>query len=40
VAVGLVILLFKGTLVKLFKAEGADEMFWVELAEHGRDTPT
>lgn len=33
----LVILLFKSALIELSKAEGAHEVFRVELPEHGRD---
>lgn len=38
VAVGFVVLFFKGAFVELFQAEGADKMLRVELLGHGRDT--
>lgn len=36
----LVVLLFKRTLVKLFQAESANEMFRMEFAMHGSNTTT
>lgn len=38
-AIRLVILLLESSLVKLFEAEGTYKMFWVELFEHGSNTP-
>lgn len=38
-AVRLVVLLLKRALVQLLQAERADKVFWMELAEHSRDTP-
>lgn len=35
--VRLVVLFFKGSFVELSEAEGADEVFGMELPEHGRD---
>jgi len=40
VAVWLVILLLKGSLVELTQTEGTDKVFRVELLVHGRDTAT
>lgn len=39
-AVGLVVMLFEGSLVQLFEAEGADKVLRVEFSEHGSDTAT
>lgn len=38
VAVGLVVLFFKGALVELFQAESTDKVLWVKLLGHGCDT--
>lgn len=37
VTVWLVVLLFKRALVELLQTERAHKVFWMELAEHGRD---
>lgn len=37
VAVGFIVLLFKGAFVELFQAEGTDKMLWVKLLGHGCD---
>lgn len=39
-AVGFVVLFFKGAFVELFQAEGTDKMLRVKFLGHGRDTAT
>lgn len=39
-AVGFVVLFFKGAFVELFEAEGTDKVLRVEFLRHGRDTAT